>query len=96
MPKAIWKGAVIAQASDSEIEVVEGNLYFPLGAVDQSHLQPSDKITHCHWKGAASYFDVVVDGEINRDAAWTYLKPLDAARQITGRIAFWRGVTVEK
>jgi uncharacterized protein (DUF427 family) len=95
MPKAIWNGQVIAEAPDDAIEMVEGNVYFPVSAVRADVLQPSDTHTVCGWKGTASYYNVVVDGAVNKDAAWYYPEPLDAARQVTGRIAFWRGVTIE-
>ncbi len=95
MPRAIWNGTVIAEAPDNAVEIVEGNVYFPLAAVRPEYLQSSDKITQCHWKGSASYYDVVVNGQTNRDAAWTYHRPLDAAKQIANRIAFWRGIKVE-
>lgn len=95
MPKAIWNGAVIAEAPDDAVQRVEGNVYFPMHAVRQEYLQSSEKITHCHWKGSASYYEVVVNGKTNVDAAWTYRQPLDAAKQIAEHIAFWRGVEVE-
>jgi len=85
---------VIAQSD--RVEVVEGNLYFPPDAVNSAHLKPSDTHTVCPWKGTASYYDVVVNGAVNKDAAWYYPEPKDAARQITGYIAFWRGVKTEK
>jgi uncharacterized protein (DUF427 family) len=94
MPHAIWNGAVLADAPDDQVELVEGNVYFPLSAVKQEYLQPSDTHTVCGWKGTASYYDVVVDGAINRDAAWYYPEPKDEARQVLGRVAFWRGVQV--
>lgn len=90
--KAIWRDAVVAESDDTV--VVEGNHYFPPEAVDQANLQPSDTQTHCPWKGDASYYHVVVDGEVNRDAAWYYPTPKDAAANIKDRIAFWRGVEV--
>lgn len=96
MPQAIWNGATIAQASDDAVEVVEGNVYFPLQAVHQDYLQPSDTTSQCPWKGTANYFDVVVDGKRNRDCAWVYRQPFEAARQIKDHVAFWRGVEVEK
>jgi uncharacterized protein (DUF427 family) len=95
MTKAIWNGAVIAEAPRESIEVVEGNMYFPADAVRREHLRPSNTHTVCGWKGTASYYDVVVDEEINRDAAWYYPDPKEAARNISGRIAFWKGVTIE-
>ena len=94
MAKAIWNGAVIAESDD--IELVEGNVYFPASAVKSEHLQPSEKHTVCSWKGDCSYFDVVVDGKVNDDAAWVYKDPKQAAMNIRGRIAFWRGVQVER
>ena len=95
MPKAIWNGATIAEASDDAIERVEGNLYFPVEAVRREYLQPSDTHTECGWKGTASYYHVAVDGQVNRDAAWYYPSPKEAARNITGRVAFWKGVQIE-
>ena len=93
MPKAIWKGAVLADSD--RCEIVEGNQYFPPDAVDRRFLRDSATHTVCSWKGTASYLDVVVDGETNRDAAWFYPEPLEAARRIKDYVAFWRGVRVE-
>ena len=95
MPRAIWNKAVIADAPDDAIEAFEGNLYFPMHAVNQEYLSPSEKTTQCHWIGSANYYDVVVEGQVNRDAAWTYRQPLHAAKQIANHIAFWRGVEIE-
>lgn len=94
MPTAKWKDTVIAQASDDEIVKLEGNIYFPEKSVNPEHLRDSDKHTVCPWKGTASYYDIVVNGEINADAAWYYPEPKDAAKEINGFIAFWRGVEV--
>ena len=91
--RATWRGAVLAE-SDATV-VVEGNHYFPADAIRREHFRESAKQTTCPWKGVASYYDVVVDGETNRDAAWFYPEPKDAAKQIKDRVAFWRGVTVE-
>ena len=93
MPKAIWNGVVLAESD--RCEVVEGNQYFPPDAVKREHLKPSATHTTCPWKGVASYYDVLVDGETNRDAAWYYPEPKEAARNIKGYVAFWRGVKVE-
>lgn len=92
--RAIWNGAVIAE-SDATVEV-EGNHYFPIESVDQQHIRPSDTHTRCPWKGTASYYDVIVDGEIKADAAWYYPKPSMAARKIKDHVAFWKGVRVER
>lgn len=94
MAKATWKDAVIAESDDTV--VVEGNQYFPPEAVRREHLRPSSTHTTCPWKGVASYYDVVVGDAVNKDAAWFYPDPKPAAEQITGRIAFWRGVQVQR
>ena len=93
MPKASWNGKVIAQ-SDRTV-VVDGNHYFPPDALVKEHFEPSSHHTSCSWKGEASYYDVVVDGQRNPNAAWYYPTPEFAASNIKGRIAFWKGVTVE-
>lgn len=90
--RAMWNGRQIAH-SDQTV-VVEGNHYFPADSVDPQVLEPSRTHTTCPWKGVASYYDVVVDGKRNADAAWFYPDPKPAADQIRGRIAFWKGVTV--
>ena len=90
--KATWNGAVLAESD--ETVVVEGNHYFPKESINREHFRESATHTTCPWKGVASYFDVVVGGEVNRDAAWYYPEPKDAAAQIRGRVAFWRGVKV--
>jgi uncharacterized protein (DUF427 family) len=94
MARASWNGTVIAE-SDT-YEVVEGNVYFPPDALKREHLRDSATSTVCGWKGTASYYDVVVDGQTNSDAAWYYPQPMDAATSIRGHVAFWKGVQVEK
>jgi uncharacterized protein (DUF427 family) len=93
MPRAIWKDVVIADADETVI--VEGNHYFPPGSVDERYLQQSERTSVCPWKGRASYVDVVVDGEVNPAAGWTYPDPTFAAKGIAGHVAFRHGVTVE-
>lgn len=93
MPKASWNGAVIAESD--ETAVVEGNHYFPAASVNRSFIRESDTHTVCPWKGTASYFSIEVGGKINKDAAWYYPEPKEAASQIKNHVAFWRGVTVE-
>lgn len=95
MARAKWRGATVAEAAAEDLEIVEGNAYFPAEAVRREHLRPSDTRSVCPWKGTAHYYDVVVDGEVNRDAAWYYPDPKEAAEQIAGRVAFWQGVEVE-
>lgn len=91
--KAIWNGEVIAESN--ETIVVEGNHYFPHEAINQEFFQPSATHTVCGWKGTASYYDVVVKGQVNKDAAWFYPQTKDAAKTIENYVAFWKGVKVE-
>jgi uncharacterized protein (DUF427 family) len=90
--KAVWNGAVIAESDD--IETVEGNAYFPAAAVNKAYLRESGHHSTCPWKGLASYYSLEVDGKRNENAAWFYPEPKDAAKQIAGRVAFWKGVQV--
>jgi len=90
--KAVWNGAILADSDDTV--VVEGNHYFPPESVHSEYLRPSETHTRCHWKGEASYHDIVIDGNVNKDAAWYYPDPSEAAKEIKGRIAFWKGVRI--
>ena len=95
MPRALWNGVVIAQADAGDVHIVERNIYFPPAAVDKSCLRDSQTHTVCGWKGTASYYDVVVDGQVNKDAAWFYPVTKPEAAHIAGYVAFWKGVTIE-
>ncbi len=97
MPRAIWNGAVLAEAPTEKCEIVEGNVYFPPEAINKNYFDATSQThTVCSWKGTASYFNVVVDGKTNKDAAWYYPETKEAAKNITGYVAFWKGVKVEK
>lgn len=91
--RAVWNNTVLAESDDTV--VVEGNHYFPPDSIHSEYFRPSDRHTTCPWKGEASYYDVVVGAEVNRDAAWYYPEVKEAAANIKGRIAFWKGVKVE-
>lgn len=91
--KAIWNGTVVAESDDTV--VVEGNHYFPEGALRREYFTFSNHKTTCPWKGQASYLSLLVDGEMNADAAWFYADPKPEAEEIHGRVAFWKGVKVE-
>lgn len=93
MPKATWNGVVLAESD--QCEVVEGNQYFPPDSIDKQYFQDSSTHSTCPWKGVASYYNIVVDGQVNKDAAWYYPEPKDAAKNIKGHVAFWRGVQVD-
>lgn len=88
--KATWNGATLAESEKTV--VIEGNHYFPPSAVSREYFQPSSTHTTCPWKGEASYYNVVVNGETNKDAAWYYPEPKPAAAEIKDHVAFWRGV----
>ena len=92
MATASWNGTVIAESE--KYETVEGNIYFPPQALNREYVRPSETHTVCGWKGTASYFDVVVAGQVNRDACWYYPAPKDPAKNIEGYLAFWRGIEV--
>ena len=90
--KAIWNDKIIAE-SDETINV-EGNQYFPRDSVKKEFLGKSETHTACHWKGTASYYDVIVKGQVNKDAAWYYPETSELAENIKDYIAFWKGVEV--
>lgn len=90
--RAIWKNIILAE-SDQTV-VVERNHYFPPDSINRACFEDSDTHTHCSWKGQASYYDIVVDGERNEDAAWYYSQPKEKAEKIKDHIAFWKGVEV--
>ncbi|WP_298431331.1 DUF427 domain-containing protein [Ottowia sp.] len=90
--KATWKNTVIAESDD--IVLVEGNAYFPESALRREYVTFSNHKTTCAWKGQASYYSLLVDGEMNPDAVWYYPDPRPEAEQVRGRVAFWKGVTV--
>lgn len=92
--KAIWNGQLLAE-SDSTINI-EGNQYFPINSVNKQFLSESETHTVCHWKGTASYYDLEIDGKINKDAVWFYPTPSNLAEKIKGHVAFWRGVEISE
>ena len=93
MPRAVWNGVVVADSPHTE--VVEGNHYFPPDAIQRQYFRESATHTVCSWKGTASYYDLEVGGQVNKDAAWYYPAPKPAANNIAGYVAFWKGVRVE-
>jgi uncharacterized protein (DUF427 family) len=93
MARATWNGVLLAESD--RCEIIEGNHYFPPESIRKEHCRPSDHHTTCPWKGEASYYHIEAGGKVNRDAAWYYPSPKEAARHIAGYVAFWRGVVVE-
>ena len=91
--KATWNGATLAD--NNETIIIEGNHYFPADSINREYFSQSESHTTCPWKGEASYYDILVDGKVNKDAAWYYPHPKQAAAEIKNRIAFWKGVVVE-
>ena len=92
MTKAIWNGAILAESDDTK--VVEGNHYFPPASLNREYFQDSSYASTCPWKGLAGYYDIEVEGQTNRNAAWYYAQPSNAAQQIKDHVAFWHGVKV--
>ena len=92
MKKAVWNNVTLAE-SDRTI-IVEGNHYFPQESINQEYFKASETHTNCPWKGQASYYNILVNGELNKDAAWYYPQAKEKAKNIEGYIAFWRGVQV--
>lgn len=90
--KAVWKNTVIAESGDTVM--VEGNHYFPEASLKREYISFSNHKTSCPWKGQASYYSINVNGDVNPDAAWYYAEPKEAAANIKGRVAFWKGVQV--
>jgi uncharacterized protein (DUF427 family) len=94
MPSAAWHGHIIAETQD--FETIEGNTYFPPQSLKREFFRDSGTTTTCPWKGIAHYYDVVVDGATNHDAAWYYPEPKPEAEKIRGHVAFWNGVAVTR
>lgn len=92
--RATWNGTVLAESDDTV--VVEGNHYFPAASLRQDLVVPSSTTTVCPWKGTASYYSVVVDGQENKDAVWYYPEPFEKAQMVADRVAFWKGVVVSE
>ncbi|MGB7115402.1 MAG: DUF427 domain-containing protein [Anaerolineales bacterium] len=94
MAKAIWNGKVLAESNDTI--VIEGNHYFPPESINRDYFQDSGTHTTCPWKGKANYYNIVDNGDTNKDAAWYYPNPSNMASEIKDYVAFWRGVNVER
>jgi uncharacterized protein (DUF427 family) len=90
--KATWNGQVLAESGKTV--VIEDNHYFPPDSLQRRYFRESRRRTTCPWKGEAHYYDIVVDGQENRSAAWTYPEPKEAAQEIKDHVAFWKGVEV--
>ena len=93
MPKAIWNGTVIAESDD--VRQVEGNHYFPPESIRKEFFTESDTKSVCPWKGTASYYHIEVDGALNKDSAWYYPDPSEAAMNIKDHLSFWRGIEIQ-
>ena len=92
--KATWNGVTLAESDDTV--VVEGNHYFPESSLKREYTTFSNHRSMCPWKGEAHYYSVMVNGDLNPNAVWYYPEPSEAAREIKGRVAFWKGVKVER
>lgn len=99
--KAIWKNTIIAEAPKEELIRIEGNWYFPPSSLRRAYFKENNHHTHCPWKGDASYYDVVVDGDTNESGAWYYPRPMDGSiervkKDFTHFVAFWHGIEVRE
>jgi len=94
MARAVWNGETLAESAD--YQKVEGNVYFPPQSVKWEYFQDGDRQYTCPWKGKAQYHDIVVNEQINKNAAWSYPETKDAAKHIKGYVAFGGGVRVEE
>lgn len=97
--KAVWNGVIIAEAPQEDLIRIEGNWYFPPGALSKQYYSDSDHHTTCHWKGEAGYYDVTVNGKTNEFGAWYYPEPKEGSietvkKDYTNYVAFWNGITV--
>jgi uncharacterized protein (DUF427 family) len=97
--KAQWNNHTIAEADKADLIYIEGNWHFPPTAIIAEYFTPNNEHTTCFWKGEASYYDIVVDGQTNASAAWYYPHPKEGSvervkKDFTNYIAFWRGVSV--
>jgi uncharacterized protein (DUF427 family) len=92
--QAVWKGTIIARSE--EVEEIEGNFYFPIESVRKEYVLESTTQSTCPLKGKASYFHIVVDADINEDAAWYYTNPNEGAEILKNRVAFWKGVEIKE
>ncbi|HEY0965417.1 MAG TPA: DUF427 domain-containing protein [Candidatus Saccharimonadales bacterium] len=97
--KAIWNGAILAEAPKEDLIRIEGNWYFPPSSLNREYFGDSTHHTTCFWKGEASYYDVVVDGKTNEFGAWYYSEPKDGSiervkQDFTDYVAFWNGIEV--
>jgi len=90
--KAIWNDTLLAESENTV--VVENNHYFPVSSLKMEYFVTSDTTSHCPWKGNASYYSIIIDGEENKDAAWYYQEPKEAAKELKDHVAFWKGVEI--
>ena len=94
MAKAVWQATTLAQSD--KYEMVDGNVYFPINSVNKAYFTESTTHSNCPWKGKASYYNIEVNGEVNKDAAWYYPETKEKAKNIEGYVAFWKGVEVSE
>jgi len=90
--KVSWKGAVIVDsgaALDLKETTYPAVKYVPRADADMSLLRRTDHTSHCPYKGDASYFSIVVDGQISENAVWSYENPLPGVAVIKEHLAFY-------
>ena len=89
------EGMLIADSRDS-VRVLETasppTFYLPPDDVEWDVLEASDVRTRCEWKGIATAYDVLVDGERVVGAAWSYQEVFPEYAELLGWVAFYPGI----
>ncbi len=84
-------GDVIAETENARLlfeTSVYTRFYIPRADVRPA-LQPSERTSHCPYKGQASYWSVEAGGRLRQDLAWSYEDPRPEVSPIAGFVAFW-------
>ncbi|MBR0973622.1 MULTISPECIES: DUF427 domain-containing protein [Bradyrhizobium] len=63
--------------------------YLPREDANMALLERTGRVTHCPYKGDASYYSVKADGKTLDNAIWTYETPFPAMTEISGHLAFY-------
>jgi uncharacterized protein (DUF427 family) len=91
--KATLGSRVIAESDD----IIEsgGYQYFPPNAVRRDWLEKAPKTaSDLECPHGVQFYDVVIEGERHKRAAWSYETPQPRMQQVAGRFGFWEDVKV--
>jgi uncharacterized protein (DUF427 family) len=90
--QVLLDGVVVAESTQPRLLFETGlvtRYYLPLTDVRMELLRPSPTITHCPYKGTATYWSVDVGGHVFEDLLWTYETPLPESQKIAGLVSFY-------